>query len=118
MKVFTAHLIIVIEINPSTQAFNGLPPFRRVGHNDGPAFSIIPFNAHLLNSVTRRNTMSLVDFVFNGKPMGVPAKAATDVMALHGPITWDDVLDCGCEKMAIMRQSCGLFSAKCQETLS
>lgn len=103
MIVITAHLIIVIEINPSAQTFDGMSPFRRVLHHDGPAFSIVLFNSHLIDSVTRRNTMSLIDLVFNGKPLGVPAKAATDVIALHGPITWDDVLDRGGEKMAIMR---------------
>jgi hypothetical protein len=37
--------------------------------------------------------------------MCIPTKSSFDVVALHRPISWNDIFDCGCQKMAIMREA-------------
>ena len=102
-----SYLVVIVEIDPPPQTLDGVPPFGRVGHHDGPALGIVLFDAHLLDSVARRKAQSLVDFVLDGDPVRVPAEAAADVVALHGPVPRDNVFDGGGEEVAIVRQSWG-----------
>jgi len=43
--------------------------------------------------------------VLNGKTVCIPAEAALDIVAFHGPVSWDDILDGRSEKMAVMGQT-------------
>jgi hypothetical protein len=37
--------------------------------------------------------------------MRIPAKPPRDVVTLHGPVSWNDVLDGGCQHVSVMRQT-------------
>lgn len=98
-------LVVVVEVNPASQALNRGPPFRSVAHDNGAALLVVLCNSNLLHSSFSRNTQLLVNLVFNGESMSIPSKSSLDVIALHGPISRDDVLDGGRQQMAIVRKT-------------
>ena len=82
-----------------------MAPLGRVGHDDGAAEGIVLCDAHLLDGLAGRQLEFLVNLILNGDAVGIPAEAAADVVALHGPVAGDDVLDGGAEEVAIVRRS-------------
>jgi hypothetical protein len=53
-KITVAYLVVIVEIDPSPQSLDGVPPFRRICHDNGPALGIVLFDAHLLDGAARR----------------------------------------------------------------
>ena len=43
-------LVVVLEVDPTADALDGLLPFARVSHYDGAALSIVLGDAHLIGS--------------------------------------------------------------------
>ena len=83
LKKTVPDLVVVVEVDPSAQTFDGVPPFSRISHHNGSALRIVLFDPHVLDRIACRNAQSLVDFVLNGETVGIPAEAATDVVAFH-----------------------------------
>lgn len=104
-------LVIVVKVNPASEALNRSPPFRSVAHDNGATLLIVLCNSKLFHSRFSRDTQLLVDFVLDRESMGIPSKSSLDVVALHGPVPRDDVLDGGRQQMAIMREACGEWRA-------
>lgn len=99
------YLVVVVEINPSAQAFDGGAPFLPIPHDNTTAFTVVCLETHLHNSGLACDTKLLVDFVLNGETVRVPAEPSRNVVALHGPIPRNDVLDGRGQHVAIMRQT-------------
>lgn len=66
---------------------------------------VIVGQTKLLDSFLAREVELLVNFVLNGDPMCVPAKASLNVMALHGPVSGDDIFDGRGEEVSVVRQA-------------
>lgn len=104
-------LVIVVKVNPASQALDRGPPFRSVAHDNGAALLVVLCNSNLLHSLFSRDTQLLVNLVFDRESMSIPSKPSLDVIALHRPVSRDDVLDGGRQQMAIMRKTCSEWRA-------
>lgn len=82
-----------------------MTPFSGVAHDNSATLLVVLGNAEFHDSCLAGDSQLLVNFVLDGQSMSVPAEATLNMEALHGPITGDDILDCGGQKMAIMGQS-------------
>ena len=56
-------LVVVIEVDPTTEALNGLAPFVSIPHDDSATLSVVLLEAHLHNSGLASDTELLVNFV-------------------------------------------------------
>jgi hypothetical protein len=99
------YLVVVIEVNPATQPFNGMPPLLAVPHHNGATLGVVLLQAHLHDGGLARDTKLLVDLMFNRQAVGVPAEPTLHVETLHRPVSGDNILDSGSEEMAIMREA-------------
>lgn len=97
-----AHLVVIVKVNPATKSFNGQAPLAGIAHDNSTALLVVFFDAELGDRSLARYAQLLVDFVFDWQAMGVPAEAALDVIALHGPVPGDDILDGRCQQVAIV----------------
>jgi len=68
-------LVIMIKVNPPSHAFNCFLPFAGITHDNRPAFRIVFGDSHFHDLVFASDSEALVDFVFDGETVGVPAKA-------------------------------------------
>ena len=98
-------LVVVVEVDPAAETLNGMAPLLTVPHDDGAALGVVLLEAHLHDGGLARDAQLLVDLVLDGQAVRVPAEAALDVEALHGPVSGDDVLDGGGEQVAVMGEA-------------
>lgn len=103
----SSYLVIVVKVNPSTESLNGLSPFCRVAHDNGAAFFVVFANTELLYGGLAGDAKFLVNLMLNRKTMGIPAKATLNMVALHGPVSGDNVFNDRRQQMAIVRQAGG-----------
>jgi hypothetical protein len=61
-------------------------------------------NAHVKHILPRFDIVSGVDLVLDGQTMAVPAEASGDVVATHGLVASDDILDGPSKDVAVVRQ--------------
>ena len=100
-----AYLVIVVEIDPPTKTLDGVSPFLTESHDDRPTLGVVLLETQLHDGVPARDAQLLVDLVLDGQTVGIPSKSALDMEALHGPVSRNDILDGGCQKMAIVRKT-------------
>lgn len=98
-------LVVIVEIDPATQPINDLPPLRGISHHNSPALSVVLLNPNLCHGISARHAQLLVNFVFDGNPVGVPTKASDHMIAFHGPVSRYDIFDGGREEVAVVRQA-------------
>lgn len=53
------------------------------------------------------NAKLLVDFILDRQAMAIPTVTTFNIMALHGGVTEDDILDGSSQNMAVMGKPCG-----------
>jgi hypothetical protein len=82
-----------------------LTPFRGKLHNNCSAFLVVLLDSDLLNCLQTGHAELLIDLIFDGDTVGIPAKSSLDVMTLHSPVSGNDILDSRGEKVAIVRQT-------------
>lgn len=99
------YLVIVVEINPTSQTLNGVSPFAGISHDNGSTLLVVLGDTEFHDGSLTRNSQLLVNLMLNGQTVCIPAKASLDVVALHGPVTRDNILDGGGQKMAVVRQT-------------
>lgn len=68
----------MIEIDPPSHPLDSLSPFAGVAHDDGPAFCIVRGDSHFHDIFFACDAELLVDFVFDGEAVRVPAKTPFD----------------------------------------
>ena len=95
----------MVEIDPTTQPRDGAAPLGHVTPDDAAAGIVVAGHTQLLDNVCRRRTKLFVDLVFDWQAVAVPAKAALDIAALHGPVARHDVFDGRADQMTVMWQS-------------
>lgn len=61
-------------------------------------------NAHVKHVLPGFDIVGGVDLVLDGQPVAVPTEAAGDVVATHGLVARDDILDGPGEDVAVVRQ--------------
>lgn len=66
---------------------------------------VIVGQAKFLDGLPAGEVELLVDFVLDGDPVRVPAKAPLDVVALHGPVSGDDIFNGRGKEVSIMWQT-------------
>lgn len=98
-------LVVVVKVDPAAETLDGVAPLLAVPHDDGAALGVVLFEAHLHDGGLARDAQLLVDLVLDGQAVGVPAEAALDVEALHGPVSGDDVLDGGGQQVAVVGEA-------------
>lgn len=52
---FSAHLVVVVKVDPSSQTSNNLSPLLRVGHDDLATSAVVLCNTNLLDSLATAN---------------------------------------------------------------
>jgi hypothetical protein len=98
-------LVIIVEVNPATQSFDGVSPFCGIAHNNRTTLLVILGNTEFHDGSLSRDSKLLVNLMLDRKAMGIPTKATLDMKALHGPVSRDDILDGGGKKMSVVRQA-------------
>lgn len=102
-----AHLVIIVKINPSSKTSNDSSPLLGVGHDNLATSAVVFGDTNLLNSLATAHTEFflelVVDDLLDGHTVGVPAKTTLHMVSLHRPVTRDNVLDGGCQQMAVVR---------------
>lgn len=61
-------------------------------------------NAHVKHILPRFDIVSGVDLVLNGQSMAIPAEPARDMVATHGLMASDDILDSPGEDVTVVGQ--------------
>ena len=72
-----------------------------------PAPLVEDIHAELLDVALATDLEVLFDFVFDGQAVAIPPEPAADVVATHGLVAGNDVLDGAGEEMAIVGQPRG-----------
>jgi hypothetical protein len=85
-------LVVVVEVNPPSQALDGTAPFGRVPHHDGAALGVVLVDSHGHDVGLGGDTELLVDLVLDGEAVGIPTEAAFDVEAVRVSEAGDNVL--------------------------
>jgi len=85
-------LVVVLEVDPTTQASDHVLPFARVLHDYGATLSIVGRDAHLQNIFSGLDSEFFVDLKLDGKSVSVPTKSSSDVMASLMSVTRDRIL--------------------------
>ncbi|GIX61021.1 uncharacterized protein BcabD6B2_04560 [Babesia caballi] len=113
-------LVVVVEVDPTAGARNDLAPLRRIPHDDfsalhtsqqkryPPALLVVDPDSHLQHIVEVLDVVGLVDLVFDGQPVAVPAETALNTVAglCFREAEWSH-LDGASQDMAIVRQPRG-----------
>ena len=95
-------LVVVVEVDPATKPVDRVPPLGRISHDDGSALLVVLGDTNFPYGVATRHAELLVNLVLDGHTVGIPAKTALDITSVHGPVSWDDILNGGGQEMAIM----------------
>lgn len=74
-------------------------------HYYASAFLVIIGQAKFLNGFLAGEPKLLVNLVFNRDSMCIPTKSSLDMVALHRPISRDNIFDRRGEEMAVVRKS-------------
>lgn len=82
-----------------------MPPLLAESHDDRATLVVVVGQAKLLDGLLTGEVKLLVDLVLDGDPMRVPAKAPLDVVALHGPVSRDDIFNSRSEEVAVVWQA-------------
>lgn len=101
----TTCLIVIVKVNPSAQPINGRSPFRREPHDNLPALRVVILDTKFHHRILSRDTKLLINLMFDGQAVGIPAKSSLDMIPFHGPVSRDDIFNSGGQEMAIMRKT-------------
>lgn len=70
--MYSTHLVVIVEIDPTTKTLNGFAPFRRESHDNSPAILVVLGNTELLDGLQTGHAELFIDFVFDGDSMTIP----------------------------------------------
>lgn len=85
-------LVVVVEINPSSQSLDGPSPLGRVAHDDRAALGVVLVDTHLHDVGLGRDAELFVNLVLDGESVGVPSEPSLDVEPVRVSEAGDDVL--------------------------
>ena len=103
--VFGVHgAVAVPEIDPASHACDDRFPFRGITQNDSAAGFIEFVDAVVLDLLLAGKLELFFHFIFDRKPVAVPAECTFAVFPAHRLVTGDNVLDGSREEVSVMRQ--------------
>lgn len=100
-------LVIILEVDPPPGPCDDILPLFDVPGDDAAALLVIFVDAHSEDVVAGADAELGVDLELDGKAVAVPAEAAGDVVAGHGLVAGDDVLDGAGEDVAVVGEAGG-----------
>jgi hypothetical protein len=98
-------LVVVVEVDPATDAGDGLLPLVHVAEHAGAALLVELPDAVGADVGGAREPELLLDVHLDGQTVGVPAEATLDAVTAHRPVARDDVLQCAGDDVAVVRQA-------------
>mmetsp|Transcript_8452 Transcript_8452/g.14176 ORF Transcript_8452/g.14176 Transcript_8452/m.14176 type:complete len:410 (-) Transcript_8452:186-1415(-) len=105
---FAVHrLVVVLEVDPPSEATHDVLPLLRVGHHNLSASPVVLGHADLLSLLGGLDVVPLVDLVLDGEAVAVPAEAAGAVVACLRCVSRHGVLDGSGGDVAVVGQSRG-----------
>ena len=99
-------LVVVVEIHPAPQPRDGVAPFGHVAFDDGATFGVVARHAKFGDGLLGRHAERLVDFLFDGQAVAIPAKAPLHVAPLHRPVARHHVFQHRRHQIAVVGQTC------------
>jgi len=109
--------VIFLKVDPPSGARDDGLPLRDVARDDGAALLVVLVDSELEDVLALFDAKLLVDLVLDGEAVAIPAEAARDVMAGHGLVARDDVLDCAGEDVTVVREAGGEGRAIVEDVL-
>ena len=85
-------LVIVVEVNPSSESVDNSAPFRGESHDNLTAELVVLLDTEGFTLGRVSNLVNLVNLELNGQTVAIPTKATGNVVALHGSVASDDIL--------------------------
>ncbi len=86
-------LVVVVEIDPASEARDHIAPFVGIAQNDRSARFVEAVDAVVLDLVATVEAELLFDLELDRQPVAVPAEAPLDAAAAHRLVARHDVLD-------------------------
>ena len=104
-EVLVHGLVALVEVHPAAHAANGLLPFAGVLEHLATAGFVELVDAQLLDFGNASKTKFVLHKRFNRKAVAVPTEAAGNLLALHGPVTRNDILDGTGKQVTVVRKA-------------
>ena len=100
-------LVAVLEVDPASLTGDVVLPLVGVVHDGLGAVLVEAVQSHGLDLALVGDAQLLLRLQLGRKAVAVPAEDARDVVAGHGAVARDDVLDVASEQVAVVRQAIG-----------
>ena len=110
-------LVAVVEVDPARLAGDVLLPLVGVLQHGGGAVLVELGQAHVLDLALVGDAQLLLRLELGGQAVAVPAEHAVDLLAAHGLVARDDVLDVARQQVAVVRQAVGERRAVVEDVL-
>ncbi len=104
-EVLVHGLVALVEVDPAAHAAHGLLPFAGVLEHLATAGFVELINTELLDFGNASETEFVLHERFNRKSVAVPTETAGNLLALHGPVTRNDILDGTGEQVTVVRKA-------------
>ena len=104
-EVLVHGLVALVEVDPAAHAAHGLLPFARVLEHLAAAGFVELVDAELLDFGNASETEFVLHERFNRKAVAVPTETTRNLLALHGPVTRNDVLDGTGKQVTVVRKA-------------
>eukprot|EP00760_Papus_ankaliazontas_P021320 PhM_4_TR18673/c0_g1_i1/m.71141 len=100
-------LVVVLEVDPATEARHDLLPLTGVAHDNAAAVLVVLIDAELFDLHAGLDAELLLDLKLNREAVAVPAEATLNVMTLLVGVAAHNVLDRAGEDVAVMGRAGG-----------
>ena len=104
-EVLVHGLVALVEIDPAAHAAHGLLPFAGVLEHLAAAGFVELIDTELLDFGNACETEFVLHEGFNRKTVAVPTETARNLLALHGPVTRNDILDGTGKQVTVVRKA-------------
>mmetsp|Transcript_5114 Transcript_5114/g.7795 ORF Transcript_5114/g.7795 Transcript_5114/m.7795 type:complete len:530 (-) Transcript_5114:157-1746(-) len=98
-------LVVIFEINPSSEPADNLLPLLGVRHDDFAASSVVLLHSDLLSLDGGLDVVLLVDLVLDGQAVAIPSESSLAVMSGLSGISGHAVLDGTSGDVSVMREA-------------
>ena len=106
-EAWVHRLVAVVEVHPARLAGDVFLPLVRVAQHGGGAVLVEGAHAHLFDAGAVLDAQLLLRLQLGGQAVAVPTEDAGDLLALHGLIARNNVLNVARQQVAIVRQAVG-----------
>ena len=104
-EVLVHGLVALVEVHPAAHAAHRLLPFAGVLEHLAAAGFVELIDAKLLDFGNASEAQFVLHERFNRKAVAVPTETARNLLALHGPVTRNDVLDGTGKQVTVVRKA-------------